>query len=153
MILVRNCRKINNNDYSAFSYEPCDTAQKKEALSAFIDFLTTLEFLDDSFVDVINSYDENVPRDEKKLEQIAVYFVYRYFLKAIFDCDVLSKLKFMALSVATINALVLPCRNIYESARKYSVEIEHNEENVDMIYDEFLFNEDLSTEKIICMIK
>ena len=32
-------------------------------------------------------------------------------------------------------------------------EIEHNEENVDMIYDEFLFNEDLSTEKIICMIK
>ena len=145
--------KINNNDYSAFSYELCDTAQKKEALSAFIDFLTTLEFLDDSFVDVINSYDENVPRDEKKLEQIAVYFVYRYFLKAIFDCDVLSKLKFMALSVATINALVLPCRNIYESARKYSVEIEHNEENVDMIYDEFLFNEDLSTEKIICMIK
>ena len=64
----------------------------------------------------------------------------------------LSKLKFMALSVITINALAKPCGSIYESARRYSAEVEHNEENVDLIYDEFLFNEDLSLEKIIGMI-
>ena len=58
----------------------------------------------------------------------------------------------MALSVVTINALSAPCGNLYESARRYSVEVEHNEENVDLIYDEFLFNEDLSSEKIIGMI-
>lgn len=144
--------KINNNDYSAFSYEPCDASNKKESLSAFIQFLTTLEFMDDSWVGVLESFNEDSPKDENKLEQIALYFVYRYFLKAVFDCDVLSKLKFMALSVVTINALSAPCGNLCESARRYSVEVEHNEENVDLIYDEFLFNEDLSSEKIIGMI-
>lgn len=144
--------KINNNDYSAFSYEPCDASNKKESLSAFIQFLTTLEFMDDSWVGVLESFNEDSPKDENKLEQIALYFVYRYFLKAVFDCDVLSKLKFMALSVVTINALSAPCGNLCESARRYSVEVEHNEENVDLIYDEFLFNEDLSLEKIIGMI-
>ena len=144
--------RINNNDFSAFLYLPCDTFIKKESLSPFIDFLTTLDYLDSGWVDVLNAFDENTQNDENKLEQIAVYFVYRYFLKAVFDCDVFSKLKFMALSVATIDALSVPCGSIFESARRYSVEIEHNEENVDLIYDEFLFNEDLSEEKIIGMI-
>ena len=144
--------RINNNDFSEFSYLPCDTFVKKQPLSPFIDFLTTLDYLDSGWVDVLNNFSENELRDDIKLEQIAVYFVYRYFLKAVFDCDVFSKLKFMALSVATINALSVPCGSIFESARRYSVEIEHNEENVDLIYDEFLFNEDLSSKKIIGMI-
>ena len=144
--------KINNNDYSYFSYEPTDTYVKKESLTPFVDFLTTLDYLDSSWVEVLGRFNERASKDEQKLEQIAVYFVYRYFLKSAFDCDVLSKLKFMALSVITINALAVPCGNLYESARRYSVEVEHNEENVDLIYDEFLFNEDLSSEKIIGMI-
>ena len=144
--------RINNNDFSAFSYLPCDTFVNKQPLLPFIDLLTTLDCLDNDWVNVLNSISENASRDESKLEQIAVYFIYRYFLKAVFDCDVFSKLKFMALSVATINALAVPCRSIFESARRYSVEVEHNEENVDLIYDELLFNEDLSSEKIIGMI-
>lgn len=144
--------RINDNDYSKFSYKPCDTYIRKESLSPFVEFLTTLDYLDSGWVDVLNDFDADTAKDEQKLEQIAVYFVYRYFLKSAFDCDVLSKLKFMALSVITINALAVPCGNLYESARRYSVEVEHNEENVDLIYDEFLFNEDLSSEKIIGMI-
>lgn len=145
--------RINNNDYSGFLYEPCDISDKKESIIPFIEFLMTLDYLSDDWTNILSLVDENCVRDEIKLEKIAVYFIYRYFLKAAFDCDALSKLKFMALSVAVINALVVPCGNIYESSRRYSVEIEHNEENIDMIYDEFLFNEDLSLEKIIDMIK
>lgn len=145
--------RINNNNYSVFLYEPCDISDKKESIIPFIKFLMTLDYLSDDWTNILSLADENCVRDEIKLERIAVYFVYRYFLKAAFDCDVLSKLKFMALSVAVINALAVPCGNIYESSRRYSVEVEHNEENIDMIYDEFLFNEDLSLEKIIAMIK
>lgn len=144
--------RINNNDYSAFLYEPCDTYKSKESLSPFIEFLTTLDYLDSDWIDILNGFDVNMSGNGDELQQIAIYFVYRYFLKAVFDCDVLSKLKFMALSVVTINALAVPCGSVFESARQYSVEIEHNEENVDMIYDEFLFNQDLSSEKIIGMI-
>ena len=79
-----------------------------------------------------------------------MYFVYRYFLKAVFDCDALSKLKLMAISVIAIASLK---GDIYENSRRYSVEVEHNEDNVEMIYDEILFNEDFSTENIINMIK
>ena len=145
--------RINNNDYSEFCYEPCDRFNNRESINPVIEFLTTLDYLDDGWTKILKSADADAEKDEKKLEQLAVYFVYRYFLKAVFDCDALSKLKFMALSVIMINALSVPCGDIYESARRYSVEVEHNEENVDMIYDEFLFNEDLSAEKIIGMIK
>ena len=43
--------------------------------------------------------------------------------------------------------------DVVNLARIYSVEIEHNEENIEEIYDELMFNDDLSTENIINMIK
>lgn len=145
--------RINNNDYSAFSYEPSDRFAGKESSAPVFEFLTTLDYLSDDWCLMLKKYNEQYIADEIKIEQLAVYFVYRYFLKALFDCDALSKLKLMAISVIAIAALSEACGSIYESARRYSIEVEHNEENVDMIYDEFLFNEDLSTEKIISMIK
>ena len=59
----------------------------------------------------------------------------------------------MAVSVIAVNSLIGVCGNIYESARLYSIEIEHNEDNIEAIYDEFLFNDDFSTQNIINMIK
>ena len=75
------------------------------------------------------------------------------FLLNFFDCDALSKTKFMAISVMSIISLALVVGDIKESARLYSIEIEHSEENIDLIYDEFLFNEDFTTDNIIKMIR
>lgn len=147
--------RINKNEYTIFKYQPIDELKKTKEVSEFICFLTTLDILDSAWLDILENGKENsleIP-DSIEAEQVAVYFVYRYFLKSIFDCDALSKLKFMALSLAAISVLATECGGFYESARRYSVEIEHNEENIEKIYDEFLFNASFSTENIINMIK
>lgn len=143
---------INNNEYSEFIYHPIDKFYEFQSVKPIFDFLKTLDCMSNDWRECLDTYSE-CNFDEVKLEQLAVYFVYRYFLKAVFDCDALSKLKLMAISVVAIAYLQDACGSIYESARHYSIEVEHNEDNIEMIYEEFIFNDELSTEKIINMIK
>lgn len=144
---------INRNDFSEFSYIPSDRFKTKESKNAVFEFLQTLDYLDNERKAALSKAETEYKADPIRLEQLAVYFVYRYMLKAVFDCDVLSKLKFAAISVMAIEAMTAVCGSILESARQYSLEIEHNEDNIDMIYDEFLFNPDLSTDNLINMLK
>ncbi len=151
--------KINNDDYSKFTYEPRDTKTAHTDLNDIIIVLREdLEILTDEWrekLDILKRHEENAPRhtlDDMTGEQLAVYFVFRYFLKGAFDCDPLSKLKFMALSVMIIAALSNVFGNIEECASLYSTEIEHDEDNVDYIYDEFLFNSAFSLESLISKI-
>ncbi len=145
--------KINENDFSEFSYTPQDRRNCEGDFSIVPEFLSGLSALSGDWGDKLKSAKIPQTVDPTEAEQLCIYFVYRYFLKAFYDCDVLSKLKLMAVSVMTILALGDVCGGVLESARLYSVEVEHNEDNIDAIYDEFLFNSDLSTEKIIGMIK
>ena len=150
---VRLQDRINDNDFSAFSYQPQDKTQNNGDMSVLFGFLAELTTLSDDWADKLKSAKFPEKIDRIQTEQLCVYFVYRYFLKAFYDCDALSKLKLMAISVITVLSLSDVCGGILESARLYSVEVEHNEDNIDAIYDEFLFNDDLSIEKIIGMIK
>lgn len=144
---------INNNDFSDFIYTPSDRLTKEADISPVFETLSDIDCLDDSWYDILKEFDTEFKATDIQLEQMAVYFVYRYFMKAVFDCNVISKLKFMAFGIIAINGLAVVCGDVFESARRYSIEVEHNEENIDMIYDEFLFNELLSTNNLINMIK
>lgn len=144
---------INGNDYEVFLYTPKDTDGEKCSVTPYLDFVDTLPVTNEYWHDMIKNaiYPQNI--DETVAEQIAVYFVYRYFLQAVFDCDPLAKLKFMALSVMSILYIGEGAGDVLDAARMYSVEIEHNEDGIDEIYDEFMFNEELSVENIINMIR
>ncbi|MBR0365759.1 MAG: flagellin lysine-N-methylase [Clostridia bacterium] len=150
--------RIHDNDYGEFSYEPKDSEPEHKSLSAYISLLRGLEVLDPAWsgmLDELYKHEDVAPRhstDELQCEQLAVYFVYRYFLKGAFDCDVLTKMKFAALSVMTIAALENTFGDIYECARLYSIEIEHDEDNVEAIYDELIFGDGLSYDDILGMI-
>lgn len=150
---------INNNEYCEFSYTAKDTMTDEDDCTDILDFLGTLDALNDGWRDILRKGITNEQNgavhiaEQVEVEQLAVYFVYRYFLKGAFDCDALSKLLFMAVSVMAIVSLAAVCGNIRESARLYSIEVEHNEENVEAVYDEFLFNEEFSVKKIINRIK
>ena len=151
--------RINNNNFDKFEYNPVDRYNGTESLVAIFEFLNSLDVLNDNWHEILRkgiSIECEKPEhnaDEIVIEQLAVYFVFRYFMKAFFDCDALSKTKFMAISVMSIISLALVVGDIKESARLYSIEIEHSEENIDLIYDEFLFNEDFTTDNIIKMIR
>ena len=150
---VRLQDRINDNDFSDFSYIPKDETDSIGDTSVIFEVLAELQTLSDDWGKKLQKAQMPKAIDRIQTEQLCVYFVYRYFLKAFYDCDALSKLKLMAISVIAVLSLSDVCGGILESARLYSVEVEHNEDNIDAIYDEFLFNDDLSTEKIIGMIK
>lgn len=145
--------RINNNDYSVFSFTPEDIDGERKDIIPFIEFIKTLPVTNDKFHNMLDKSIHPDTPDDIVGEQLAVYFTYRYFLQSIFDCDPLAKLKFMALSVMTILSMGAGCGDVHDCARVYSVEIEHNEDGIDEIYDEFLFNDDLEIEKIINMMR
>ncbi len=144
---------INANENGEFAYSPVDCGGGNNDITEYFEFLKELDILNPSWSEMLSVKSEKQAMiDSVITEQLAVYFVYRYLLKAAFDCDALSKLKFMAVSVMAIVRLGEITGNIAECARLYSIEIEHNEENLDEVYDAFLFDEFLSYENILKII-
>ena len=84
----------------------------------------------------------------EKLERIAVYFAFRYLLKAVNDGDLLGRAQFCALGVLVTDRLSrfvgLP-----EALRLFSREIEHNEENLDTLLEQFWQTEGLSLSALL----
>lgn len=77
---------------------------------------------------------------ENYLRNIAVYFVWRYFMKGTFDGEIVSRVKLMAVSVAVIGYMylckwleqgVLTYEDCAQLAKNYSKEIEYSEENLE----------------------
>ncbi len=145
--------RINNNDYTVFSYTPEDIDGDRLDITPYLEFIDTLPVTDEEWHGKIANAKHPEKIDEILAEQLAVYFVHRYFLQGLFDCDPLAKLKFMALSLMAILYIGEGAGDVKDIARMYSVEIEHNEDGIDEIYDEFMFNEELSLENIINMIR
>lgn len=147
--------KINRNDFTEFICVPEDRKSAGTDIGVIYDVLSDMAVMNDGWLDAVRTAGghKNVGEvDGIAVEQLAVYFIYRYFLDAVYDCDAISKIKFMAVSTAAIVGLSDVCGSITESARLYSLEIEHNEDNIDLFCDEFIFNEEFSTENIINMI-
>ena len=150
--------RINENDYGTLIYVPEDRKGAHRSAAAYIDLLRRLEVLNDGWTDILDkTYERELggarhSYDELMTEQLAVYFVYRYFLKGAFDCDVLSKMKLAVLSVIAITAVAGVTGDYPDAARLYSVEVEHDEDNIDMIYDELLFDDGLSYDRIMEML-
>ena len=150
--------RINENIYEPLIYTPADGGAERRSAAAYIDLLRRLEILESDWGELLDStYKREIKcaahdYDELKTEQLSVYFVYRYFMKGAFDCDVLSKMKLAALSVLAICAVADTGIGLAEAARRYSVEVEHDEDNTDMIYDELMFDEELSYDNLLQML-
>lgn len=95
------------------------------------------------------------------LKNIAIYFIWRYFLKGVFDEEILSKVRLMAVSVAMIKLMYLHSQLSEENpdsercsilAKNYSKEIEYSEENLEKIYDMAYDNPAFSIENILSIL-
>lgn len=95
---------------------------------------------------------------EKYFENISTYFIYRYFLEAVYDKDALSKVKLMAIAVATLRSMFF-CKWLENNSltltdcifivQKFSEEIECNDDNILKIYNSTYELNEFSTEKIL----
>ena len=128
-----------------------------------LSFFTQLEPIDEAWIPYIKgciSMTDTEPLPvsfEPYLRRIAVYFIYRYFLKGVFDCEILSRVKLAAVSVWTIGHLwkcglkenaSLCLEDCAWTAKNFSKEVEYSEENLEALADAFYDNDIFSIPKI-----
>ena len=94
-------------------------------------------------------------------ENIMVYFVFRYFTKAVYDCDVISRAKFAFLGFFAIRGLAalrykklgkFDLNDMIIVAKAYSKEVEHSEGNIEYLLEEFLFSEEFEVNNLLLVI-
>lgn len=93
-----------------------------------------------------------------KFEHILVYFIFRYFMKTVFDYDVSAKVKIAIVSYLMIKELAVTRfteegdftdTDIVDIAHIYSKDIEHLEENIESLAELFETNEVFAMEEMI----
>ena len=93
-----------------------------------------------------------------KFENILVYFVFRYFMKAVFDYDILAKIKTALVSYMIIRELAVvryiennefTDEDMVDIAHTYSKDIEHLEENIEALAEIFETNEVFDIEEMV----
>lgn len=136
-----------------------------------LDVYERLEILDTSWKETLHSirgqlrelvvrkeeFDNKYVNRQYEYEHLAVYFLYRYFMQAVYQEDITSPVTFTVLSVLII-ALAdrerylrtgeFTIEDRYEIARRYSKEIEYCTENMDALADESWENEGFSANRI-----
>ena len=136
-----------------------------------LDVYERLEILDTSWKETLHSirgqlrelvvrkeeFDNKYVNRHYEYEHLAVYFLYRYFMQAVYQEDITSPVTFTVLSVLII-ALAdrerylrtgeFTIEDRYEIARRYSKEIEYCTENMDALADESWENEGFSANRI-----
>ena len=88
------------------------------------------------------------PVPEPLLERIAVYMGFRYLLKAVNDGDLLSRAQLVVFTVLLVERLAAVC-GLGEALRRFSCEIEHNDENLEALMECFWMEEALSLEGML----
>lgn len=111
---------------------------EKPLFPAALKFLASLEVLDPDWLALLAQAEaaEKTPQPEALLERIAVYFAFRYLLKAVNDGDLLSRAELAVFAVLTVERLAPVC-GLPEALRRFSAEIEHDDDNLDALLEAF----------------
>ncbi len=138
---------IDNGDYSLPSITSSDSIAVPDIKKLLMTF-TTLEVNNPRWFsyleELIRHHKDNrfVTADtEPYLRKIAVYFVWRYLIKAVFDEEIISKIYLMAVSIFVTGYML--CRkatplSLEDCAllfKDYSKEIEYSEDNLSAVFD------------------
>lgn len=95
---------------------------------------------------------------ERDYENLLVYFLFRYGMKAVYDYNFLEKVKFAVISFLVIrdmdaeryardNRFTLEER--IDTARIYSKEVEHSEDNLEILAEACVFEEAMQMESLL----
>ncbi|HAT4313881.1 TPA: flagellar protein FliB [Clostridium perfringens] len=97
-----------------------------------------------------------------KFKNILVYFIFRYFMKAIFDYDVSAKIKLAIISTLMTKELAVVRfidnnnefteEDMVEVSRIYSKDIEHSDENIENLQEIFETEEIFEVDEILPML-
>lgn len=149
-----NTYKVINTFKDLKHIKPNDVLGLENSLRYFWQNEEDINIYSSLHIDFNKYYIEN----EYKFEQILVYYIYRYFMKAVFDYDVLAKVKFALISFIIIKELSVIRyfenkefldEDIVDIAHTYSKDIEHLEENVEVLQELFETNSEFTIENFM----
>ena len=104
------------------------------------------------------SFNKYYEKSMYKFEHILVYFIFRYFMKAVFDYDISAKVKTAIVSYLMIKELAIVRfteegdfteEDMVDIAHMYSKDIEHLEENIESLAEIFETNDVFAVEEMI----
>lgn len=148
-------------DYKKTPFSP---VRAKKAVNKYFEMLLSLEKLNPDWNGVLENacksdFGEYMQEISVEYEHLAVYFVYRYFMTAVFDKSLLAKAKFTVLSFIAIRQIhsALPDISSKESRvnsiRKFSKEVEHSAENMKTVFAAIKSSRYYSTENLINILE
>lgn len=153
-------------------------AQAYEDFLARLDSYDKLEVLDETWEQVKRDLRDTVTADnyltsqrtflenqrerEYEYEHLLVYFTDRYFMRAYYDANIREKAQFAVASVLVIrdmdvmrylkNQGTFTLADRIINAKIYSKEVEHSEENMELLSEEFQFEEVFSVKALLRQI-
>ena len=161
-----------------------ELSEQETAAQAYRDFLARmesyerLEVLDGTWKEVKQALyatfsEENYNRTQQEFvkayrkreyeyEHLLVYFTNRYFMRAYYDDNILTKAQFaivsvlmirdmdVARSIANVGKFTLEDR--IDTAKIYSKEVEHSEENMELLAEDFQFEEVFRVERLLAQL-
>lgn len=128
----------------------CDfsfTAELEKLIPVFEKTEAIDEKWKDCFCDLKNAIEKGLTisldkQEEAYAERLFAYFVWRYFLKSVFDFNVTEKVRFALFSVTAIFALYTSAgegfSTLLKSAVLYSKQMEYSDENLEIFFDSIL---------------
>lgn len=158
--------------HSKSNIQKCTNLENQTSLKNFLHFYINLEPLDikwteylknqidlvETYYKNINEFEKNNPQIDQYLRNLAIYFIWRYFLKGCFDSDIISKVAFMVASIHIIKFLFFCKWYKYNSitlndciliVKQYSKEIEYSDTNMYEILDSYYFNNEFKVENLL----
>ena len=143
---------IDNGDYLLPEWREVSPADEPDT-AGVIGFFTSLEQISPDWAPELRTAPERpdvglTAEDEAMLRRIAVYFIYRYFLKGAHDGEILSRVKLAAVSIHIIAMLRRHGGDMLLTAKNYSKETEYCEENIEALCDAFYDRDIFTTARI-----
>lgn len=113
-------------------------------------YILSLEALD--FQEVKERINKVLSENKIRYEKSLSYFVFRHFIKACFDGDLLAHFKLAVIML--IFELLIDCVNddLLFNTRYLSKQVEYSEENIDALTDECCFNALISENNILAFL-
>lgn len=115
-------------------------------------------FTRENYLDAVNEFCQSRSPFEYEYEHLLVYFTYRYFMRAYYDGRILARAQFAAASVLMIrdmdvlrylrNGRRFSLDDRIATVKLYSREVEHSEENIGLLAEDFDFEEVFSAENL-----
>ena len=149
---------------------------REECIDRILAFYEGLEPIDEQWTEKVKEMRKHLPailEKEKEFaryyrdflyeyEHLAVYFIYRYFMKCYYDGDMVSKMGLAVVSCLFIWLMGVDTwektgqftlKDQIEAAKAYSKEIEYSEENLEYLEEAFWNEEDFSAERLLQLME